>query len=202
MSIFETISDCHTQKDIRSICGKLAKSFSFDSGKDAELLCKLAYLLYVLEDFENVKAVSQLTHNVPFPGRGYFRVWDFVLFIWGLEAYLLQNEGSDDMARERIAAIEAIYEIPLPDMYKSMELQRNAEKNRRQNCKYVDVLRKREIANATSVRSANNWRLIALYKMIGYTYTGLYPDLVSHRHEIENAVEEYLQELRLHFRKA
>lgn len=202
MTIFETISDCHTQKEIRSICSKLTKSFSFDSGKDMELLCKLAYLLYILEDYENVKAVAQLTHNMPFPGKGYYRVWDFVLFIWGLEANLLQNEGSDDMAKERIAAIEAVYEIPLPDMYKSVELQRNAEKNRRLNCKYVDVLRKREIANATSVRSANNWRLIALYKMIGYTCTGLYPDLLLHRQEIEKAVGEYLQELRLQFCKA
>lgn len=63
-------------------------------------------------------------------------------------------------------------------------------------------MRKREIANAANVRSANNWRLIALYRMIGYTYTGLYPDLLLHRCEIEQAIEEYVRELRVQFCKA
>lgn len=201
MTFFKTISNCHSLKEIRSICDKLNKSFNFDSGKDAELLCKLAYLLYIRDDFEHVKIISQFTHTAPFPGKGYFRVWDFILFIWGLEVYVLQQEGNRNLAQERINAIKLVCELPLPDMYESAEKQKNAELTRRRNCKCVDVLRQKEISSATSVRSANSWRLIALYKMIGYTFTGLYPDLVLHQNEIEEAIEDYVQKLKWQYCK-
>lgn len=201
MIIFNTISNSHSLKDIKNICNKLDKSCSFDSGKDAELLCKLAYLLYVSDDFENVKSISKFTHEAQFPGKGYFRVWDFILSIWGLEAYILLREGNTDLAQKRINEIRSVYEFPLPDIYESSEHQKKVEDSRRNSCNFIDVLRQKEIANAASVRSANSWRLIALYKMIGYTFTGLYPDLVVHQSELERAIDVYVQKLKLQYCK-
>lgn len=196
MSIFEEIAHRHSQVEIQRICKKLNSSFSFSSGKHMELLCKLAYLLYILDDGEMVTQISQLTRKAVFPGKGYFRVWSFILQIWGLEAYLFTQADNRAAAQACIDEIQNIYEFPLPEIYSSAEQQRKCEQIRRGNLCYTDILHTKEIANAATTKRANDWRLIALYSMIGYTFTDLYPDLTLHKEMIQCAINEYVAELK------
>lgn len=199
MNLFDEIADKHPVKEIQTICSKLRVACSFDSGKDAERLCKLAYLLYVLDDCLCVKELAAFTHEAEFPGKGWFRVWDFILPIWGLEAYVLMRENNPVMAEKRIKAIQDVLETPTLEVYGSVERQRHLEEVRRANIKYENSTYAKEIENAASRKSANNWRLVALYRMMGYTVTGLYPDLLLHEKEIEKTVDDYVHHLRLQY---
>lgn len=201
MNLFEDIAVRYSQAGIQGICRKLNAYFSFNSGKHAELLCKLAYQMYVLGDTETAKKISCFTHDAPFPGKGCFRVWDFILFIWGLEVYILKQEHDDVSAQRRIDAIDGILNYPLPNAYDSAEQQKKFEQIRRGNFHYPDILHQKDISTAISTASANSWRLTSLYQMIGYTFTGLYPDLLLHQEEIQCAVDEYVAELKAYYTK-
>ena len=201
MDLFKDIAARYPQAGIQGICRKLDAYFSFNSGKHLELLCKLAYQMYVLGDTETAKKISCFTHDALFPGKGYFRVWSFILYIWGLEVYILKQEHDDVSAQRRIDAIDGIYHYPLPDVYQSIEQQKRSEQIRRGNFHYPDILSQKDISAAISTASANSWRLSSLYHMIGYTFTGLYPDLLLHQEEIQRAVDEYVAELKAYYTK-
>lgn len=196
MKFLEDIAVRYPQSEIERNCKKLGAYFSFDSGKHLELLCKMAYQLYVLGDVELAKRVSRFTHDTPFPGKGCFRVWTFILQVWGLEVYILKQEGNEALAQSRIQKIDDIYSYPLPEAYDSFEQQKMFEEKRRMNFHYPDILYQKEIANATSITRANSWRLVALYKMIGCTFTGLYPNLTLHQEEIQCAIDDYISVLK------
>lgn len=56
-----------------------------------------------------------------------------------------------------------------------------------------------EIANESDIvnkKSENSYRLIDLYKMIGYGVTGFYPALEENKDELERKIEEYIMCLR------
>ena len=46
------------------------------------------YWLYVAGDEEAVLMIAEYTHDATFPGKAIYNVWDFILYIWGLEVYL------------------------------------------------------------------------------------------------------------------
>lgn len=56
--LFESIEARHTEKKIISLCKKLIKKCSFNSGADARNLCELAYWLYVYGYEDDVLLVS------------------------------------------------------------------------------------------------------------------------------------------------
>ena len=42
--------------------------------------------------------ICEITHDIEFPGKGGFNVWDFILFIWGLEAHILKERAQIEIS--------------------------------------------------------------------------------------------------------
>lgn len=188
--MFESIMNSCPQKKVASLCKKLIKKCSFNSGTDAENLCHLAYRLFVYGYIEEALAVCRYTHDVPFPGKGAFNVWTFILCLWGLEVFILKTQEKYKEADVRTKEIDHIHIQPI-----GIRLNDSAEKCRKDADKlyltftYPDVLFCKEIEEARSLNSANEWRFIALFEMIGYGATGLYPNLSAHWEELQQDIK-------------
>lgn len=113
--MFESIMNSCPRKKVVSLCKKLIKKCSFNSGEDARNLCSLGYRLFIYGHIDEALAVSRYTHNVPFPGRGVFNVWTFILCLWGLEVFILKAQGKYEEADVRIKSIDYIHAQPLAD---------------------------------------------------------------------------------------
>ena len=195
-SIFDIIARTHKEKKIVSLCNSLIKHCSFDSGKDAEKLCTLAYWLFVAGDDKCVLMIAQYTHSAKFSGKAFFNVWDYILYIWGLEIYLYTKSGELEAASCRISEFDKVLKTPLPGNYPSYELQLIYEQERRERIKYPDILNFHKIQKAELTLSKCQYKLQALYKMVGYTYTGLFPNLTEKQNKIEQYIHEYVTDLR------
>lgn len=186
--LFESIMNSCPRKKVVSLCKKLIKKCSFNSGEDARNLCSLGYRLFIYGHIDEALAVSRYTHNVPFPGRGVFNVWTFILCLWGLEVFILKAQGKYEEADVRIKSIDHIHAQPLAD--------ESAEKSRKDadelylTFTYPDVLRRKYIEEDSHY--ANEYRFTALFKMIGYGATGLYPNLSAHWEELQQDINNYV----------
>ena len=52
-----------------------------------------------------------------------------------------------------------------------------------------------EISNASSETRADGWRLVALFRLIGYGSTGLFPKLNEEKDSVDKLVKDYIQKL-------
>lgn len=190
--LFISIMNVCTEKKVINLGKKLEKKCSFDSGNDAENLCHLAYRLFVYGHEEEALSVCNFTHDVPFPGKRKFGVWSFILNIWGLEVFILQKRGDVKVADIRIKAIDNILMQPIGVFVDNEEKHRQFENQRRSRFTYPEILRRNEIEGSSSKQGANEWRFIALFTMIGYAATGLFPDLELHREELQHDINEYV----------
>ena len=41
-----------------------------------------------------------------------YRVWDFILYIWGLEAFIYREQNSENKSKERIELMNKVWSIP------------------------------------------------------------------------------------------
>lgn len=190
IELFESIMNSCPQKKVASLCKKLIKKCSFNSGTDAENLCHLAYRLFVYGYIEEALAVCRYTHDVTFPGKGGFNVWDFILFIWGLEVFLLQKEERYEEANRRVKEIDYIHIQPVNLICETPEECRKFANELYQRFCYPDVLERKKIEE--SKQDANDYRFIALFHMIGYGATGLYPSLSAHWEELQKNINNYV----------
>lgn len=182
--LFERIRQNHSEKMILSLTDKLMKKCSFHSGKDAENLCRLAYWLFVYGYIEEVHEIYAITKDAEFPGKGGYNVWDFLLYIWGLEVYLLKSGGNEKAAEAIIHTMDKYWS--------SSPLSKEAEEQRRNSFTYEVVSYAKEIDGATTLRHADSLRFTALFRMIGYTYTELYPKLQEEIDIIQCKTKEYI----------
>ena len=67
--------------------------------------------------------IAEYTHDATFPGKAIYNVWDFILYIWGLEVYLYIKHDNGDKAEYRIKKIDGILKVPLPKAYSSYDRQ-------------------------------------------------------------------------------
>lgn len=188
--LFERINENHSEKKIKSLTNKLIKKCSFNSGKDAENLCHLAYWLFIYGYINDVHEIYEITLNAEFPGKGYFAVWDFLFYIWGLEVYLLKDSGKVDEAEKIIDTL---------DKYMSSSpISQSAEIERRNRFTYEYIVTdcEKRIENCDTRSFANGYRLTALFRMIGYTYTGLFPNLLEDEERISEKINEYVSLLK------
>lgn len=193
-SIFEEIYNKYpANKRIATLCKLLMKKCSFDSSKDAESLCHLAYWVYIYGDEETALAVSVYPHDAPFPGRGAFNVWSFILNVWGLECYILQKHGQAEASLARADEIDRINRLPVGERT-AESVSALTDKIRNRTC-YEEELYCDKIANAGTTSLANKYRLAALFHMIGLGATGHYPDLNLHRKELEQNIQDYVSAL-------
>lgn len=190
-SIFEEIYNKYPEnKRMAILCKLLMKKCSFDSGKDAENLCHLAYWLYIYGDEETALAVSAYTHDAPFPGRAAFNVWSFILDVWGLECYILQKHGQTEASLARADEIDRINQLPVGGRT-AESVSALTDKIRIRTC-YEDVICRDKIDHASSEALANQYRFTALFTMISWGATGHYPDLNLHHEELEKDIENYI----------
>lgn len=191
--LFEEIMDRYSDKKIISLCKKLNKKCSFGSGVDAAYLCELAYRLYVMGAKEDALKVCEFT-NINIPNKVNYRVWDFILFIWGLEAYIYNEDGRTEDKEYRVSLMKKVWSTP-----------KNASDTKEKAWAFMqkifarktfeDVCDIKEIEEAEAEgnkKSANATRLTALYNMIGYGITGFCPELVNNRDELEAKIREYV----------
>lgn len=186
--LFESIQIAHKEKKIVSLSSKLVKKCSFSSGTDAQNLCELAYWLYVYGYADDVLLICEITHDIEFPGKGGFNVWDFILFMWGLEAHILKQRAQIEKANDRIEKMDEIW------MLSAKSAQQEAMRRNRftvSQCAYEE-----KIENATSASSANSWRFLALFRLIGYGATGLFPCLQKEKVSVDAFVKKYIEKLR------
>ncbi len=127
------------------MCKKLVKKCSFNSGADAENLCHLAYRLFVYGYIEETFAVCRYTHDIPFPGKGVYRVWDFILYIWGLEVFLLYKQEKHEEANARAKEIDSIRAQPVDSIFNTPEKRREFIDKLYQRVVYPDDCFKRRL---------------------------------------------------------
>lgn len=124
-----------------------------------------------------------------FQGKGDY-VWDFILFIWGLEVFLLQKEERYEEANRRVKEIDYIHIQPVNLICETPEECRKFANELYQRFCYPDVLERKKIEE--SKQDANDYRFIALFHMIGYGATGLYPSLSAHWEELQKNINNYV----------
>lgn len=192
--LFEDILNNHNEKKIISYAKKLIKKCSFNSGECAQNLCSLSYWLFVYGYEDEALKLAEITHDVEFPGKAWFNVWDFLLWVWGLEVYILKGKGETEKAEERIRLMDKY--MSYPKLSDGSELPKQQEIQRRNRFTYEYVANTEKIETAYSKSSANEYRFISLFNMIGYTYTGLFPNLLKDEEKISMLIDEYITILR------
>lgn len=186
-TLFESLMERHQEKNIISLCKKLMKKCSFNSGADARNLCDLAYWLFVYGYYDDVHAVYEYTTQAVFPGKGIFNVWDYLHKIWGLEIYL--SNDKPEHVNAIIAEVKRHY-LDGP-MYNEA-----AENLRRETVDFDYVSAKKHFEPEDKSAYGISCRLSGVQKMIGMTAFGIYPKLLADEEKIKSKTEEYLSVLR------
>ena len=195
--LFEEILESHKEKKIISLCKKLIRKCSFTSGADATNLCELAYWLYVIGDSENALKVCELT-NIDIPAKINYNVWDFILFIWGLEAHIYNEKGKTADKEFRVEQMKKVWSTPKNSNDTEGKAWAFMQKilNRQTFELVCDVKEIEENEAAGDKKSADSSRFIALYSMISYRITGFCPDLVKNNDKLNTKIREYIECLR------
>ena len=191
--LFEEILESHKEKKIISLCKKMIKKCSFTSGADATNLCELAYWLYVVGDSENALKVCELT-NIDIPAKINYNVWDFILYIWGLEAHIYNEKGKTADKEFRVEQMKKVWSTPKNSNDTEEKAWAFMQKilNRQTFESVCNVKEIEENEAAGDKKSADSYRFIALYSMISYGITGFCPDLVKNNDKLKTKIREYI----------
>lgn len=195
--LFEEIMQVHDKKQVIRLCKKLSKSCSFTRNSDVTSLCELAYCLYISNDKENALKVCEHT-NIDIPTKINYNIWDFILWIWGLEAYIYGEYGRTDDKKIRISQMKRVWSTPNCNDKTEDEMWKSYQKTANRQT-FEDLCNMEEIAEEASMgnkKAENTYRFIALYKMIGYGVTGFYPALEENKDELEKKIRKYIMCLR------
>jgi len=190
---FEEIMERQDDKKIVSLCKKLNKKCSFASGADAANLCELAYRLYVMGAKEDALKVCEFT-NIDIPTKINYNVWDFILFIWGLEAYIYNEDGRSEDKEYRVSLMKKVWSTPKNASDTEEKAWAFIQKifARKSIDSVCDIKEIEEAMAEGDKKSANATRLTALYNMIGYGITGFYPELEKNNDELNTKIREYV----------
>ena len=191
--LFEEIMESHKEKKILSLCKKLIKKCSFTSSTDVTNLCELAYWLYVVGDVENALKVCEFT-NIDIPVKINYNVWDFILFIWGLEAHIYNEKGKTADKEFRVEQMKKVWSTPKNSNDTEEKAWAFMQKilNRQTFESVCDIKEIEENEAAGDKKSADSYRFIALYSMISYGITGFCPDLVDKGEKLNEKIREYI----------
>lgn len=192
--IFEEILEKCAEKKIQSAAKKMIKKPKITSQSTANNLCDLAYWLYIYGYEEETLAVCEYAHlPLPESGKVDYRIWDFLLFIWGLEAYIYKKRGEKEKADHRISEMKTVWRTP-NKMEQSEEEAEARRKKIEDRMTYEDVIMKEKMERMleSSPKDAKDWAQISLLRMIAYGVTGLFPHLEANKEELEKKIGEYI----------
>mgnify|MGYP006916310416 CR=1 FL=1 len=197
--IFEKImADCQ-EKKIISCCKKLIKKSRLTSGETAQNLCHLAYWLYVYGYINDALEVCEFSHlDIPKPFAVNYNIWDFVLYVWGLEAYIHRKQGDEQKCQEIIEKMKTVWLLP-NGCLDTADKQEKSFKRICQDMTFEFVINKNKIDRCITEgdkRGQKAYSFTALFGMIAYGVTGIYPQLENHKEELEIKIEEYINLLR------
>ncbi len=148
--------------------------------------------MFVYDCEDEVLLLCEITHNVAFPGKGIWAVWDFIMWMWGLEVHILNKRGDSEQANTIIQTMDNLWMFPptLPPTVPEHEMAR------RNSFTLSRCSNEEHIANARSASLANEYRFSSLFNLIGYGSTGLFPNLNKEKNSVDKIVDEYIQKLR------
>ena len=188
-----------SEKKIISRCKKLSKKSKLTNMETSRTLTELGYWLYIYEHIDEAIKVCEFSHiEEPKPDKINYNIWDFILRLWGLEAYIYRKQGDEGKCTDRIAAMERVWATPngIFDTPEKMSVHNRSIRN---DLTFEDAVNQDKVAGyVTSGEKswANDYRFTALFKMIGCGVTGLYPHLEEHKVELEELIEQYIQLLK------
>ena len=199
-SIFLEIMNSCGEKKIISRCKKLDKKNALTSGAVATTLAELAYWLYIYDHEEKALMVCEFSHiDMPKAYKVNYNVWDYILWIWGLEAYIYRKKGNNERCESIIRKMISVWNIPSVQGEDSAEQIERSNMEKFNRLTFEDAIYAKKISDAVESRDktlANGYRFDSLYEMIGYGVTGLYPHLEEHKEELETKIEEYINFLK------
>lgn len=191
--LFLNLAAAHPEKNIQRLTKKLAKKCSFKSGTDAANLKDLAYRLYVYGHEDSALAVCEIAHIPPPEAMKVdYRVWDFVLLIWGLEAYIWRSRGDTARAERINAGMQEVWLTP-SGVFDTRQKRAEVIEKIRNRTTYERFCYQDEIAKSDA-KSANSFKFAALCKMIGYG--GFYPQVAARADELAADIARYKAQLR------
>lgn len=195
--LFEDIMMNHEEKKVVGLCKKLSKSCSFTKNADITSLCELAYWLYIYGRKEEALKVCEYA-NIEIPDKINYNVWDFIIWIWGLEAYIYNEAGREDDKNFRIAQMKKVWSTPKGNGDTEEKAWKFHQKimNRETLESICKTSKIEEASAANDKKSENIYRFTALYDMIGYGVTGFYPNLEDNKEKLSEKINEYIMRLR------
>jgi len=195
--LFADIMMNHEEREIVGLCKKLGKSCSFTKNADMSSLCELAYWLYIYDCKEEALKVCEHV-NIEIPEKINYNVWDFIIWIWGLEAYIYNETGRKDDKNFRVAQMKKVWSTPKRNDETEEEAWKFCQKimNRKT---FESICNTANIEQASAVndkKAENHYRLTALYSMIGYGVTDFYLNLENNKEKLSEKINEYMMLLR------
>ena len=141
--------------------------------------------------------VSELP-NIDIPAKINYNVWDFILYIWGLEAHIYNEKGKTADKEFRVEQMKKVWSTPKNSSDTEEKAWAFMQKilNRQTFESVCNVKEIEENEAAGDKKSADSYRFIALYSMISYGITGFCPDLVDKGEELNEKIREYIGCLR------
>lgn len=194
VKLFEEILEKCAEKKIQSAAKKMIKKPKITSQSTANNLCDLTYWLYIYGYEEETLAVCAYAHlPLPEPGKVDYRIWDFLLFIWGLEAYIYKKREEEEKSNARVEEMKKVWRTP-NKMEQSEEEAEARRKKIEDRLTYEDAIMKAKMERLleSSPKDAKDWAQISLLQMIAYGVTGLFPHLESHKEELEEKIRQYI----------
>lgn len=188
---FIEISKKYKEKNIIKLCEKLNKSCFFTKSKDIETLCELAYWLYIHGYEEDILGIYEFA-NIEIPIKINYNIWTWILYIWGLQAYIYENNGNITDKEKIITRIKSVYSVPRTVEQSKSEAWRFYEKIA-SRVTLESVFLQQHIQTAilgNDKKLELSYRFIALYKMISYGITGFYPELERNKEALKNNIIE------------
>ena len=188
--LFDDIMMNHEEREIVRLCKKLGKSCSFTKNADMSSLCELAYWLYIDDCKEEALKVCEYV-NIEIPEKINYNVWDFIIWIWGLEAHIYHETGRKNDKNFRVAQMKKVWSTPKHHDETEEDAWRFCQKimNRKT---FESICHTANIEQASAINDKkleNHYRLTALYSMIGYGVTGFYLNLENNKEKLSEKIK-------------
>lgn len=136
--------------------------------------------------------------NIELPIKVNFDIWTWILSIWGLQAYIYEQNGEVIKKDIIVEKIKEVYSQPKREKETKQEawefFQRIANRQ-----SFENICNKRQIESCILENDKKlelGYRLSTLYNMISYGVTGFYSDLEANKAKLKEEINEYIGKLK------
>ncbi|MDY4010965.1 MAG: DUF6707 family protein [Fusobacterium gastrosuis] len=136
--------------------------------------------------------------NIGLPIKVNFDIWTWILSIWGLQAYIYEQNGEVIKKAIIVEKIKEVYSQPKREKETKQEawefFQRIANRQT-----FEEICNKRQIESCILENDKKlelGYRLSALYNMISYGVTGFYLNLEANKEKLKEEITDYIGKLK------